>query len=357
MRFGVPESPVSSTASYHSASSSSSLVYDNPIAMASQNPTPEQVTTVCEKFPTKEIMLPKWDGKKETYATFKFKLELKIEVLGPWLGSNKLICLGILECLPENKQNRVSSWLMRQGNTGMYDWREFLAFIHKQFDNRQAGLEAGVALTRMRQGDHQYFEDFLQDFEYKLSLCEGDSFGSAAKLILLHAAINDQTRDALIGNDITLAMGYEAYIDKVRLIASQIQARHKYRPKGTILQPKTVLVVGNTPQNQLVQPFEDHQIDGNGDTKMTGINAMAASSTNKALTSNGVERIKPPAPWRSQTEFKNLVKRGCCVRCAKVGHGGRRCPTYSPAIRPDKVEVSCIEELDDLRSESGKGQP
>lgn len=64
-----------------------------------------------------------------------------------------------------------------------------------------------------------------------------------SKLILLHVAINDQNRDVLISNNIALAMGYEACFEKVELIATQIQAKPKYLPKGTLLHLKTMHIM------------------------------------------------------------------------------------------------------------------
>lgn len=142
-----------------------------------------------EKFLRRDILLPKWDRRRKSYATLIFNLELKIEDLEQLMGLNKLICLGMLETLLENKLNCISSWLMRQAKDRYYDWREFLEAINMELDNKKAGLKAGEFLIKMRQGQHQYFDGFLQDFECQLSLCGGEKFGSASKLILLHVAI------------------------------------------------------------------------------------------------------------------------------------------------------------------------
>lgn len=358
MSFKVPESPASSTGSYRSIIDSPSSVAGLSKKMADNKVSSQMPQGQLVKQATRDIILPRWDGRKESYATFKFKLELKIEELEQYMGSNKLICLGILESLPENKQNRVSSWLMKQGKLGNYDWREFLKVLDGQFDNKLAGLEAGIILVRMKQGEHQYFDDFVQDFEYQLSLCQGETFGSAAKLILLHAAINEQTRDALIGNNITLEMGYDDYVSKTRLVASQIQARQRYRPMGTHLQTKTIHFPGITgAPTQVLQQPSSHQVDGNGDTIMDMLNAMSSASNRKSQVAHGSKQGKPPAPWRERGEFDSLIRKGCCVRCGKPGHIGKRCPTYSYAIRPDNVDVNFLGEENDFASESGKENP
>lgn len=57
---------------------------------------------------------------------------------------------------------------------------------------------------------------------------------------LFYASINGQIRDALIENNTALAPGYEAYIEKDKLIATQIQAKPEYRSKRILLHLKII---------------------------------------------------------------------------------------------------------------------
>ncbi|KAI0997642.1 hypothetical protein K3495_g10546 [Podosphaera aphanis] len=76
-------------------------------------------------------------------------------------GGNEIICLSILDTIPESKQHRVSHWFLSGGQNGDYDVELFLAFFKDKFNNKLALQTAGSELQRMRMGSSQGFELFL----------------------------------------------------------------------------------------------------------------------------------------------------------------------------------------------------
>ena len=55
-------------------------------------------------------------------------------------------------------------------------------------------------VNRMEQGLHQYFVDFLQEFEYRMALSGGEAaYTPLGKTQLLKASINGRLRRALVG--------------------------------------------------------------------------------------------------------------------------------------------------------------
>lgn len=150
----------------------------------------------------------------------------------------------------------------------------------EQFEDVEAMLEAAEVLGRMRQGHNQYFEDFLRDFESQCSLCDVNIWGPTGKIALVHTAINEQLREALVGIDLSIKMGYKAWIARVKQVAIQLQALQKYRPKGAT-HIKTWYISGQgTVVPQLAEIVrKDTVLDSKGDTKMSGINAIVVKSS------------------------------------------------------------------------------
>ncbi|KAI1001359.1 hypothetical protein K3495_g6844, partial [Podosphaera aphanis] len=280
--------------------------------------TQPQATTMITR---KETPWPCWNGSKESYPVYRFKLQVKIEEDLAILGSNRAICMGMVESLPEIKKPLVSNWFMKGGSKGQYDWREFLNCFDEHFESKQAGLEAGDILVRMRQGENQFFEDFIQDFENQLARCDGENWSSSPKLIFVHAAINEKLRAALVGKKLTLSMGYESWVSRVRQIAAQVEAMNSYRPNSSKLQTGTFFIPGRGTiiphlSNSIAkQPLSDPD----GDTIMSGVNALTAANSKGRNKGQKNSQSKPRAPWRSPDEFRKLLDKGLCTRCGKPG--------------------------------------
>ena len=112
---------------------------------------------------------PEWNGETTSFPLYMARLEAKIEADTPKMGNGKTVCNGVLGTLPEDKQQRVSHWFISGGSDGQYNVDEFLEHIKDKFEDKEAKQTARDELNRMRMGDAQKFDDFLQDFEFKLS--------------------------------------------------------------------------------------------------------------------------------------------------------------------------------------------
>jgi hypothetical protein len=89
------------------------------------------------------------------------------------LGGPEVICHGIFETLPETKRTRVFQWFLNESPYKDWNVNEFLFHLKDKFENKKVVQIAGNELQRMRMGDFQKFDSFLNDFEFKLALCKG----------------------------------------------------------------------------------------------------------------------------------------------------------------------------------------
>ena len=81
-----------------------------------------------------------------------------------------------------------------------------------------------------------------------------------------------------------------------------------------------------TPVRSALEPAKT-QLVAEGDTTMSGLNGISMSTlttiinaiSQQSQTQPRIDKVKPPAPWRTQQEFAELRREGKCTRCAKKG--------------------------------------
>lgn len=169
---------------------------------STSRPTPRDPQLHTSNAVQKATRWPSWGGDSSSYDLHSHKLKVKIEEERHILGSDRNVCLGMLQCLPEDKQPRVEHWFRSGGPKGDYDWEDFLAFINEQFEDKTAKQTAGEKLSRMRMGQAQYFVDYLQDFELKLAQCGGLNWSSSAKILHLETGINEELKRQLVSKSL-----------------------------------------------------------------------------------------------------------------------------------------------------------
>ncbi|KAI0993654.1 hypothetical protein K3495_g14530 [Podosphaera aphanis] len=138
----------------------------------------------------------------------------------------------------------------------------------------------------MEQGECQLFGDFYQDFEHQLALSGADEvYTAVGKTQKLKAALNGKLRRALIGRRLPDPGKYQEWVQEVREIAIEIESWADYRPRGTrstttrVGAPKSGTAYLSTPRNT--------GLDAEGDTRMSGTNALLANLQRLALEAGG----------------------------------------------------------------------
>ena len=300
-------------------------------------------TPLGHSLKKKESLWPKWDGTTETFLNFRSQLRVKIEEDRHLLGTDRAVCYGMLQALPDNKKARAHGWFDKGGPDGTYKWEAFLNEFSVLFEDKQARQNAGEQLTRMRQGTCQLFADFLQDFEYKLQQCGGASWAGNAKIMQLNASINTPLKTALITVDLP-DDNYDQWKVSVSRVAGRLEGLPNYRPKGATCTKTWYMGSGgsNRPTQSTKSQQPTHRVDAVGDTTMGRVNALVAAivhamkgipaALNTAQPQSSDTR--PRAPWRSQDAIRRLREQGLCLRCEQSGHLARQCPTFKGTKRP-----------------------
>ena len=290
----------------------------------------------------KESPWPKWDGTTGTFLNFRSQLRVKIEEDRHLLGSDRAVCYGMLQALPDEKKARAHGWFDKGGPDGNYNWEAFLQEFTILFEDKQARQNAGEQLTRMRQGSSQFFADFLQDFEYKLQQCGGTNWAGGAKIVQLNASINTPLKTALITVNLP-DEDYDMWKAQVSLVAGRLEGLPSYRPKGTTHTKTWYTSSSGGHPTPSAADKPTHHVDADGDTIMGGVNALAAAIAN-AMKGNpaavnavqpapGSSDVRPRAPWRSADAIRRLRDQGLCLRCEQRGHFARNCPIFKGAKR------------------------
>jgi hypothetical protein len=150
---------------------------------------------------------------------------------------------------------------------------ELLKRVKEQFKDKQAKQAAGSKLARIRMGDAQFFNDFLDDFEYLLGIAGEFEFISASKIIGLNSSINTTLKRNLVILQLQ-DDDYDTWVSMVRTVAGRLEALPEYRPRGTKNTVTWFLkepgLVSEAPAPRITKPG----IDRDGDVIMEGVNKL-----------------------------------------------------------------------------------
>ncbi|KAI0995338.1 hypothetical protein K3495_g12844 [Podosphaera aphanis] len=256
----------------------------------------------------KELPWPKWDGKPESLFSFLFEVEVKIEEDREILGSNRAICLRMLGTLPPAKKHRVTSWFRKGGDDGTFDWREFLNHFGEKFEDKKTYIEARNAFMHMTQGAHQYFKDFVEDFEYKLSQCGGDDWDSFTKIAILDAKLNPALQKCLTPVNRPDEWNYSQWVGRLKEIAARLETRPQYRPNDAA-EVNTYYLTGlEVPETDEGTSSSKKSSERKSPQKEEGKKVLTKGETGKLAKTDGIKNLpkaeesgKGKAPQREES--------------------------------------------------------
>jgi hypothetical protein len=240
-----------------------------------------------------------------------------------------MTCYNIIQSLPEDKRNRVARWYDEP-----WEYEKFLEKMKSQFENKQARQAAGSKLSRIRMEASQYFDDFLDDYEYTLGIAGEANFTNASKIISLNALINASLKRQLVTLDLP-DEDYDTWVKQVRVVAGRLEFLPEYRPKGDKNTTTWYLSEPGLTPNTPAQNGPQEAVDRDGDVAMEEVNHIDINSLAAAIhafATGGRPRIqrknqqknrRPVATWLFQNEIERLKSKGLYFRCKKSGHSAR----------------------------------
>lgn len=344
MKISVPNSPTNSASTISRSLSFHSMAGEFPNLLPTQDPAQLTFQNTTMGIQRAQNQWPCWNGTPSSFDFFMLRLKIKAQDEAKAAVSAEMICLNMVEAIPDVKKQRLSPWFKKRQENNNYSWQDLHSYMFKSFSDKTNDLAAAQTLARMRQGKHQFFHDFIKDFEHQLALAGGENWPSASKLSHLSTAINKSLEDALVYVD--LPSEYDEWVVKVRRTAGKLENLSRYRPPNSKLTETWYI-------NDIIvtMPVPNHEekprgIDSEGDTIM-GNNSLEVLSLELRKIGRKLEKLenngrqsqgrsqKPHAPWRPKNEFFRLIEEGLCTRCAKPGHQSQQCPSFRG---PKKVQ-------------------
>ena len=297
---------------------------------------------------------PEWDGSREMYPTYIIQLTAKIEADWDLLGGHKAVCMDMMNTIPKNLRSRVSHWYTTGGPDNNWDYELYLEHFNDNFEDKTSVRTANEKLSRMRQGKHQTFASYLNDFEHMLTQARGINWEGYMKINGLSLGLNESLTKLLMPCTLS-ETNYTLFVRQVRNMASKLESQEDYIPKHGLSQTKTwyisrLGVVPHKPGFNYQAPASQDRattVDTDGDTPMSGVSGLStcqlAAIINAVNSKNSEKskaiRNKPPAPWKTPEEFAALRAAGKCTRCEEKGHYFKKCPNFTWAKRPSDMNA------------------
>ncbi|KAI1001050.1 hypothetical protein K3495_g7146 [Podosphaera aphanis] len=212
-----------------------------------------------------------------------------------------------------------------------------LKVMDDTFRDRNADQKPSALLHACRQFRDEALSSFLPRYQQLLSISVKATSGDIHKVTDLHHALNQTTRNHLIGH--TLPRSFIEFIEKLSVIGLQIEGVGLVKTKLYALGPTVTFDDGtrgvaggnllrSTGRGNLSTPafapfpanYSNPDVsvdikDADGDVKMTGVN-------------------KTRARWVSKKEIERRIAAGLCIRSGKPGHRKPHC-SQLPSLRPE----------------------
>lgn len=145
---------------------------------------------------------PQWDGTSEAYDLYIAQLSTKIESDWEFLGGHKSVCNEMINTLPKDRKLRVSQWFSCGGPNKNWDYQLFMQHYNNNFQDKTSARAAHRTLSNMKQGEHQTFANFLNDYEYTLARARGLNWEDSLKINFLYTGLNKRLTKALFSKEL-----------------------------------------------------------------------------------------------------------------------------------------------------------
>lgn len=153
-----------------------------PEVPAATGPKRSESTLFPEETIKRDAKFEKWDGKSLSWTPHYYFLKAQCRVYKPLLVTDEAVCLKIYESIPEPQRQRIRGYWIRCGEDENFNWKEFLEECNVQYFDQIGADKAERKLSKMRQGESQYFRNFLQEWELQLEYAGGREWPDSTKI-------------------------------------------------------------------------------------------------------------------------------------------------------------------------------
>lgn len=307
----------------------------SPPAMADQHGAP------FTKYAT-------WDGLDSSFSGWYMSVLGRTGDQSLNLGSAQHQCMTIIDKIPESRKSRLHGWLRarldpidgaeREG----FVVADLLATIKAAYEPKDLAQKAQKLIFTCRQGPAQRTADFTADFETFCAEAGRLAPVGAAKVAIYTQALTESTRLHLAIHAGICQWDYEQCVVQVRNITVCTEALPEFQnrkgSKVTVFARAdgTFIDAGNSRDAPPAQPA----VDRDGDTRMSGINALRSGddvtqlaaalvaamggANNAGRGSSGDRRgggfardSRPPAPPVAKSVRAERLASGACERCGE----------------------------------------
>lgn len=253
-----------------------------------------------------------YDGSdRSLFPQFRTKLEMKLEIDGPIIGSAYDQLWFAFGCLEGAAAARLHPWMVVTKDTASFTKDGFFAQLESAFGDPRLVEKAVEELHRTRQGKTE-FRTFLAQFEQKLLEARGFGWEDVVKKGLLRRALSREMMDRMVV--VEESSSYDGYCAQLRGVADRLEEVNRtawHRPRTNLRGPHTSLSADS----------------------MDWQTGPVASSRRRTT---GERKEKPLLV--SKEEVNKRREMNLCLKCGSPGHYARECRTgWKSSLQATKV--------------------
>jgi hypothetical protein len=265
----------------------------------------------------RKIDLPKYNGDRSVWPTWKIQALNAIAVDGPQIGNNARQVAYLFNHLIDNASKNMTTWMNTYGSradgTCTGTPATFLEEMERLYGDPALMTRSYNLLQTLSQGEKESFNAFYPKFETIMANAGLSSTPEHAKVGMLQAALNARFQAAVPATKI--------YISYAEFVSDLQNAAAKFAGDNARIRTRT----GRYSSGRITAQAPISTMDPDA------MDWTAARITN-ATTQGNCKR----ATWVSQEVIQKRRKARVCLRCGNSGHFIRDCK-FAPAQDPNRT--------------------
>lgn len=318
---------------------------------------------------------PEWDGQETHFESWLLSVKGVVNnpTLTSRLGGDQHVCMTTFAKIPEARRDEVSAYIRERLEDPVVDsegyttpvpafsTKDWLALLATTFLPKDIKPKSQAKILRIRQGPAQTFASFRADFDTLCTRAAELAPTHAAKIQIMKTALSSRLRDAIAVRGGCSNTNYTAFVTSVQLLATDLEGLPEFQARrgskvSLFVDANGTIINSGAPADAAPQ---HHGIEKDGDTRMTGVNAIGTVTDMQQLAavllaaldarsgSRGGNTFaadpRPHAPPTNQATRDALKGEGKCERCKKFpSHPWSQCEYRNFKDNPTPVGRSRV---------------